>query len=157
MEIERKFQLSGFPDFLPEVAHLDMYQGYLCIDPEVRIRRTVDRSGGGETYILCIKSVGDLVRHEVETPLRKEQFEELASMLDRRLIHKDERVYRLPDGHLLECSIVDEGAFAYCEVEFDSEASALRWEKPDWLGEEMTYAREFRMRLYWADRPTIEK
>lgn len=152
MEIERKFKLPAFPDHLPEVAHLDQYQGYLAVDPEVRIRRTVNHAGGEETYILCIKSIGDLVRHEVETAITKDQFEELASMLAYPLIHKDQRVYRLPEGLLLECSVVDGGAFAYAEVEFDSEEGARAWKKPDYLGDEMTYTRAFRMRTYWSNR-----
>lgn len=152
MEIERKFKLPAFPSHLPEVAHLDQYQGYLAVDPEVRVRRTVNHTSGEETYILCIKSIGDLVRHEVETAITKAQFEELAEMLDYPLIHKDQRVYRLPEGLLLECSVVDEGAFSYAEVEFDSEEAAKAWQKPDWLGEEMTYIRGFRMRTYWSDR-----
>ena len=157
MEIERKFRLSAFPEQLPEVRRLDQYQGYLAVDPEVRIRRSVYRSEGRETYVLCIKSIGDLVRHEVETDITREQFEELASMLDYPLIHKEQRVYRLPEGLLLECSIVDEGAFSYAEVEFPTEEAAAAWEKPDWLGEEMTYVRALRMRTYWSDRGLAEQ
>lgn len=152
MEIERKFKLPAFPAHLPEVAHLDQYQGYLAVAPEVRIRRTVNHADQTETYILCIKSIGDLTRHEVETAITREQFEELSAMLDYPLIHKDQRVYRLPDGLLLECSVVDRGAFSYAEVEFDSEEAAAAWSKPDFLGEEMTYNRSFRMRTYWSNR-----
>ena len=50
MEIERKFLLSGFPD-LPELERAEVFQGYLGISPEVRIRskrvgeREHDRAG----------------------------------------------------------------------------------------------------------------
>lgn len=151
MEIERKFKLIGFPD-LPEVAYLDQWQGYLATDPEVRIRRTENHTAGTETYILCIKSVGDLVRHEVETDITRDQFEELASMLSYPLIHKELHAYQLPDGHVMECSRVDEGAFSYAEVEFASVEEANAWTPPDWLGREMTYEKGFKMRQYWSDR-----
>ena len=151
MEIERKFKLIEFPD-LPQVAFLDQWQGYLATDPEVRIRRTENHTAGTETFILCIKSVGDLVRHEVETDITREQFEELASMLAYPLIHKELHAYRLPDGHIIECSKVDEGAFSYAEVEFDSVEEANAWTPPDWLGREMTYEKGFKMRQYWSDR-----
>lgn len=151
MEIERKFKLIEFPN-LPEVAFLDQWQGYLATDPEVRIRRTENHTEGIETYILCIKSVGDLVRHEVETEITREQFEELASMLDYPLIHKELHAYRLPDGHVLECSRVDDGAFSYAEVEFASVEEANAWTPPEWLGREMTYEKGFKMRQYWSDR-----
>jgi CYTH domain-containing protein len=151
MEIERKFKLTQLPD-LPEVVHLDQWQGYLATQPEVRIRHTVNHTAGTENYILCIKSVGDLVRHEVETPITQPQFEELVTMLDYTLIHKQLHAYRLPDGHVIECSLVDEGAFSYAEVEFDSEEEALAWTPPEWLGREMTYETGFKMRSYWSDR-----
>lgn len=152
MEIERKFKLPAFPEGLEEVARRDQYQGYLATAPEVRIRRTVDHTGGREFWILCIKSLGDLARHEVELPLTKAQFEELCLLLDYPLIHKEQRVYALEGGLRLECSIVDEGAFSYAEVEFPSEDAALAWEKPGYLGEEMTYVQGMRMRNYWSNR-----
>lgn len=152
MEIERKFKLAAFPADLPLVVELDQYQGYLATDPEVRIRHTVNHTEGKETYILCIKSTGDLVRHEVETAIEQDQFEELASMLAYPLIHKQLNAYRLPDGHVLECSVVDEGAFSYAEVEFASEQEAQEWIPPVWLGREMTYEKGFKMRSYWSDR-----
>lgn len=156
MEIERKFKLPAFPD-LPEYARLDQYQGYLSVSPEVRIRHTVNHTQDKETYILCIKGMGNLVRREVETDITKEQFEELTTMLDYPLIHKEMRVYRLPGDLLLECSVVDEGAFAYAEVEFPTKEEALAWEKPDYLGEEMTYVEGFRMRSYWSNRDLAKK
>ncbi len=151
MEIERKFKLNQYPD-LPETASLDQWQGYLAIDPEVRIRKTVNHTAGTESYILCIKSVGDLVRHEVETDITRDQFEELAGMLAYPLIHKQLHAYRLPDGHIIECSVVDEGAFAYAEVEFAAEEEAKAWTPPEWLGREMTYEKGLKMRCYWSDR-----
>ncbi len=53
-------------------------------------------------------------------------------MLPIPMIHKDYRVYRLPDGHLLECSMVD-GKFAYAEVEFASVEEAKAFEMPAFL------------------------
>lgn len=151
MEIERKFKLNDFPS-LPELAYVEQWQGYLAVDPEVRIRKETNHTEEWTRYILCIKSVGDLVRHEVETALTGAQFEELASMLRYPLIHKQLHAYRLEDGHVLECSRVDEGVFSYAEVEFDTEDEANAWIPPDFLGREMTYERGFRMRSYWSDR-----
>lgn len=151
MEIERKFKLDAFPD-LPELAFVEQWQGYLAVDPEVRIRREVNHTEGWARYVLCIKSVGDLVRHEVETALTKAQFEELASMLSYPLIHKELHAYRLDTGHVLECSRVDEGAFSYAEVEFDSVEEADTFVPPAYLGREMTYEKGFKMRTYWSDR-----
>ena len=155
MEIERKFWLDRFPEDLTLVKRLQTWQGYLYTDPaEVRIRRSRVEDTGEEYYRLCIKSQGDLSRHEVETPLTKEQFEELCLLLEpgKKLIHKDYRAYDLGDGLTLECSVVDEGAFAYAEVEFESEAAARAWQPLDCLGRETTYESGFKMKQYWHNR-----
>ncbi len=151
MEIERKFWLSAMPD-LPEIAHMDQWQGYLSVSPEVRIRRTIHHTTGAVNHILCIKSTGQLERHEVETPITPQQFDELASMLDRPLIHKDLRAFRLPDGYVLECSVVDDGVFSYGEVEFPTREQALSWIPPPWLGQELTWQNTFKMSTYWSNR-----
>lgn len=154
MEIERKFWLERFPEHLPLVRRLQTWQGYLYTDPnEVRIRKSVEEDTGRTYYRLCIKSGGDLSRTEVETELSEEQFQEMCDLLEpgKRLIHKDYRAYRLEDGRLLECSIVDDGAFAYAEVEFESEAAAKAWQPPDCLGRETTYERGYKMKHYWRD------
>ena len=94
MEIERKFWIDTLPE-LPEERRSDVYQGYLCTEPvELRIRKRVE-AGGEIVYQLCVKSIGKLSRHEVETELSRAQFEELASMLDKPLIHKEYHAYRL--------------------------------------------------------------
>lgn len=155
MEIERKFWLNSFPEDLPLVKHLETWQGYLYTDPnEVRIRRSLVVTTGEEYYRLCIKSEGSISRHEIETPLSKEQFEELCLLLEegKPLIHKDQRVYDLGEGLKLECSVVDRGAFSYAEVEFDSLEQANAWTPHPCLGRETTYESGVRMKKYWHVR-----
>lgn len=150
VEIERKFLLSSFPSDLIELEHSYVEQGYLCLEPEVRIRHK--RNGEMHKYILCIKGKGQLMRTEVETELSAEQFEALKDMLDRRMITKDFRTYQLPDGLVLECSHVNQGypeEFMYAEVEFDSVESANAYIPHPCLGRELTYSSEYRMSAIW--------
>lgn len=153
MEIERKFWLESFPENYPEIVHLETDQGYLAELPvSVRIRRSRDCRTGACTYILCIKSKGTLSRHEVETSIEPEQFEELAGMLERPMVHKNYHAYRLPDGHILECSEVDYGAFCYAEVEFRDEQEARAWTPLACLGPELTFDHRFTMGSYYRTR-----
>ncbi len=153
MEIERKFWLTELPTQYPELAHLETDQGYLAHRPcTVRIRRSRNLHTGACTYILCIKSQGTLARHEVETAIEPEQFDELSGLLEQPLVHKDYHAYRLPDGHVLECSVVDGGAFTYAEVEFDSEEEARAWTPLAFLGPELTYDGRFTMGSYYRTR-----
>lgn len=152
LEIERKFLINSFPE-LPVWEEKRMWQGYLATSPVVRIRRTETQSEAG--YVLCIKGEGGLVRKEIELSLSREQFEELASLLEAPMIEKIQRVYPLPGGLKLECNSVDQGlpsAFWYAEVEFPTKEAALDFEPPDFLGEEVTESADFSMREYWLRR-----
>lgn len=152
MEIERKWRIDKFPD-LPVARRAEMWQGYLSLKPEVRIRRTVGEEG--ETFRLGVKSEGTLCREEVEPYITKEEFEALCTMLKKPLVHKEWRGYDLGNGLLLEVSCVDGGeptSFMYAEVEFPDEESANAFTAPDFLGQEMTQQTGFRMKNYWNDK-----
>ncbi len=151
MEIERKWRIEGFPQGLPEVERALMEQSYLCTHPTVRIRKK--ERAGRQSFRLCIKGEGGLVREEVELELPEETYLRLLALVKGDPIRKDFRVYALPDGHRLECSLVDAGspqAFYYAEVEFDSEEEAMAFQPPACLGEELTGRPGESMAAYWA-------
>lgn len=155
-EIERKFLIDSFPEGLEELSHAEVEQGYLCLEPEVRIRHA--HSGTDDKYILCIKGRGRLMRTEVETELDADQYTELKGLLNRAMITKEYRTYRLDGGLVLECSHVNkgsEGSFLYAEIEFKSEEEALLFEPIDCLGEELTYSDKFRMSEIWKNQPEL--
>ncbi len=149
-EIERKFLISAFPEGLEELEHAQVEQGYLCLEPEVRIRHK--HTADGDRYVLCIKGKGQLMRTEVETELDVDQYAALKEMLDRRMITKDFHTYRLPGGLVLECSHVNKGypeEFMYAEVEFDSVEAANAYTPEPFLLEELTYSSKYRMSGIW--------
>lgn len=149
MEIERKFLISGFPEGLPLLAEAVLKQGYLCTDPVVRIRSK--EQNGSMTYRLCFKGEGRLVRQETELDLTAEQFAELQNLLRAPMVRKEFRVYALPGGERLECSLVD-GAFYYAEVEFPTVEAAHAFTPPAFLGREVTEEAGFSMSDYWKTR-----
>lgn len=157
-EIERKFLIDRFPEHLPLLETATVWQGYISSDPVVRIRKkeTADTVG----YRLCFKSKGTLVRTEVEMDLTAEKFDALTALLEVPLIRKDYRVYLLPDGKHLECSLVDKdapAAFFYAEVEFASEQEAVDFVPPAFLGEEKTEDPAFTMSCYWERKKAVKE
>ena len=58
MEIERKFTLKSLPENLEQYPCHHIEQGYLNINPVVRIRKQ------DETYILTYKGKGMMAREE---------------------------------------------------------------------------------------------
>lgn len=150
-EIERKFLLNYIPTDLPLKEEFQVYQAYLSVDPEVRIRRN-EKDGKDTAYFLAIKSGGDMVRKEVEIPISKDHFYALAEMVSQPFITKNYRVYCLTDGLLLECSHVDKGLdteFMYAEVEFPSVDAAENFKPLPCFGTDVTCDSSYKMKNYW--------
>lgn len=164
LEIERRWLMDGFPEQLPEglpagvtfLCEIQKAQGYVSTAPVVRIRSEVTAAQGDtpakEEYILCIKGKGRLARTEIETPLTADVFAQMQDFIGVPLVRKQTRLYRLADGRVMECSLVDEGepsAFYYAEVEFSSLDEATLFAAPEWFGEEKTMDGSFSMSAYW--------
>lgn len=148
MEIERKFLIDRFPD-LPLIYKAKQYQGYISINPVVRIRQEV--SEYNEKFVLCFKGQGTLAREEIEIDINKETFNKLKDLLNKPLIEKDYRVYSL-DNHRLECSLVDKGMdsqFMYAEIEFSTIDEAVSYTVPEFLSNEVTEVPGYTMSEYW--------
>ena len=160
LEIERKWMVSGWPKEEKRLTVLKeerMCQGYVSVEPTVRIR-SEQETGKPAEYILCFKSRGDgLVRKETEFPIAEEYFRQIEDIIGLPLVPKVRRTYLLSDGHHLEVNAVDEGAstaFYYAEVEFSSreEAAAFNPEEVglgEYLTQDVTYVHGMSMGAYW--------
>lgn len=157
-EIERKFLIESFPDDLPLKEAFNVFQAYLSTEPEVRIRRN-EVCGEDIGYFLAVKSNGDMVRQEVEIPLSKEHYFAMANIIMYPFIKKEFRIYELPNGMELECSLVDNGwgtQFMYAEVEFPSVEEAENFTPCfDYVGE-ITNCPDYKMGNYWK-RTRLER
>lgn len=150
MEIERKFLIDKFPDHLPLYEECIMFQGYISVMPTVRIRKKVSQNE--TSFKMTIKSSGEMVRHEVEFKLPESKYNELQSIFCPDPIIKQKKNYVLPDGKILECNLVDQGAeteFMYAEIEFESIEEAKEYILPDFLNKEITYDNSYKMNNYW--------
>lgn len=145
MEIERKYLISKLPENLEKYPYRIIEQGYLNINPVIRIRRD------NEKYELTYKSKGLMTREEYNLPLTKDAYEHLLPKIDGHLIHK--KRYMLPlnefmnDTHELIIELdVFEGRLApltLAEVEFPDEETALSFTPPDWFGEDVTFSGKY--------------
>ena len=151
LEIERKFLMDGFPVGLELIAEVDIEQGYISFDPELRIRKAVDRHTGKEEFWMTLKGEGDLTRSEIETEISSDFYYDAADFLDVRMIQKDYKKYRLGPWKL-EVSLVDPGTdweFYYAEIEFPTEQDAKDFVVPAYFGREITFNEDYKMKNYW--------
>ena len=139
VEIERKFLLTG-EAWRTLGQPVLLRQGYLSSDPERTVRVRIE----GEQGTLTIKglSVG-ATRGEWEYPIAVEDAAELLDRLCQQPIIEKYRRRIDFAGNVWE---VDEflGANAglvVAEIELASEQQAF--DKPDWIGEEVTYDRRY--------------
>ena len=136
-EIERKFLVRVLPDDLPRFPHALIEQGYLAIAAEgvqVRLRKS------GEIHSLTFKRGRDNAREEREVELTAEQFAILWPGTAGKRLTKTR--YDVPLGDRVVEIDVYAGrhpGLIVAEVEFDDEQSALEFQPPDWLGDDVTH------------------
>lgn len=152
LEIERKFRMNGFPEHLKCLRQVDIEQGYISVEPEIRIHKAVDRSTGKTNYRLTVKGNGTLSRTEIKTGIEEQFYQEVVEFVGYPMICKDYRCYEL-EGHILEVCCVDAGTeheFYYGEIEFESEAAAEAFVPGEFLGTEVTDDDTYKMKNYWS-------
>lgn len=139
-EIERKFLVKGdFRKYAFSSSRIE--QGYLCSDPKKTVRIRV-RDGKG--YI-TIKGAGDasgMSRLEWEKEIPEDEAQALLGLCDKGFIDKTR--YLVKAGSL--CYEVDEfhgdnEGLVVAEIELPSEDAPF--EKPDWVGKEVTGDRRY--------------
>lgn len=167
-EIERKWIINA--DILRYLMKDDKFllsdyriitQGYLSIEPEIRIRRDFYPNINITKYFLSYKSSGTLSRDEYEVEINKDDYMHLYGILDTRknmeskLIYKEYYNYKMEEllGIEFEISNVDNNELTYLEIEFKSEEAANNFKIPDALNEfiikEVTNDASYKMKNYW--------
>ena len=139
MEIERKFLPKQLPQNLSDYEVHQIGQGYLCVDPVVRIRRRDDRC------YLTYKAKGLLARDEYNLPLSAEAYAHLKHKADGRIIKKKRYLIPLDGGLTVELDVFEEdlAPLILAEVEFSSTQEAERFVPPAWLGTDVTYDKHY--------------
>ena len=140
MEIERKFKVEKLPN-LQNVKKAKIIQAYLNTDsePTLRIRKYNDE------YLLTYKySKKDNeinVCNEVELPITEECFNNLLTKIEGNIIEKTRYFINEIELDIFEGKY--EG-LVLAEVEFESIEDANRYNKPNWLGEDVTKDKNYR-------------
>lgn len=146
MEIERKFAVAKIPDDLKKYEKEEIEQGYLCIKPTVRIRKSNDEytlnykwKQKGLDEKIAIQNI------EYTMPLTEENYKILLNKIENNLIKKDRYKIPINDGLIVELDVFHgnlEG-LVFAEVEFQNIEIAESFNKPDWLGKDLCFDKRF--------------
>ncbi len=136
MEIERKFLVKVLPNDLESYECINVTQAYISTDPVIRLRNSND-----EKYVLTLKSKGHLVREEIEFPLTKEQFLNLWSKIETKVVTKKRYLIPLGGNLIAELDIYSDylDGLTTVEVEFPSAVEAENFCPPSWFGQDVTH------------------
>ena len=146
MEIERKFKVLELPKDLEKYDKEEIEQGYLCIKPTVRIRKS------NENYFLTYKGKDKNIKEnlaiqniEYEMPLTKENYEHLLKKVDNNMIIKTRYKIPIENGLNVELDVFHsclEGLI-FAEVEFPDVETSENFEKPNWLGKDVSFDKRY--------------
>jgi CYTH domain-containing protein len=140
LEIERKFLVKG--DFKPFVTHtVRIVQGYLCISEQTTVRVRIKNNRAFLTVKGAATETG-FARHEFEYEIPVTDAEQMLRMTPYPVIEKERNLVPYKN-HTYEVDVFHgrhEGLIL-AELELQSETEA--YEKPGWLGEEVTGNRQY--------------
>jgi adenylate cyclase len=145
VEIERKFLVKN-NDWVKGVDSVRrIKQGYLTNDGKKCIRVREDVKGSADRkesrYTLTTKSCeAGMTRTEVNISISGIQCSSLMKMATEGVIEKRRYLVLGPDRKLWEVDVFESG-LVIAEIELNSEKDDF--EKPDWLGEEVTDKKEY--------------
>lgn len=145
MEIERNWILQRIPTEFRLVKNTQMEQFYVSTSPEVRLRHN---PASNEPFRITIKGEGALSREEIETKISENFYNQVKEFVNNTPIKKDYSIFNC-GGYPLAVSVVDDGAFIYAEVEFESEEQARDFQLPIDDAIEVTENTDYKMKNYW--------
>lgn len=141
VEIERKFLVKG--DFKPFITKkIRIKQAYLSSVPERTVRVRIK----GDKGFITIKGIGNISgasRYEWEKEIPVEEVNELLEICEPGIIDKMRFFVPEASGLVFEVDVFygENEGLVIAEIELPSEE--ILFEKPDWLGEEVTGKKKY--------------
>lgn len=136
IEIERKFLVKKIPSDLSHFPHKKLIQGYLNIDPVIRVRSEE------KVCFLTYKSGKMIAHEEYNLPIDYQSFLHLLNKCDGYVIEKTRYFIPIDSSENLIAELdIFEGKLSgllLVEVEFSSMEEANTFKTPSWFGAEVS-------------------
>ena len=135
-EVERKFLVTS-EDFRTEAeSEFHIKQGFLSTDPERTVRIRL-QNGSGKITVKGISDKAGISRFEWERDISGDEAVQLLKLCKGNLLIK--KRYCIPVGkHIFEVDVFEGANSGLIVAEVELEDADEPYEKPDWLGTEVT-------------------
>lgn len=141
MEIERKFLVKG--DFLPvATSNTKIAQGYLSSVPERTVRVRI-RDEQAYLTIKGISNASGMSRYEWEREIPMSEAQELLLLCEAGVITKIRYLVPEASGLVFEVDVFEGSHQGLVLAEIELPTEDTPFEKPSWLGEEVTGQKEY--------------
>ena len=160
VEIEKKYLISpsDLPKDLKKYPHHNITQGFICMNPVIRVRQYADK------YFLTIKysyDKSDLTRFEKEMSIDKNTYTKLLKKCDGIILKKVR--YLIPYNFKNKKYIIELDVFKneykglyYAEVEFENEKEAKSFVAPKWFTKDVTGIKKYNNAML-TDKNNLKK
>lgn len=154
VEIERKFLVKLGKNIPKSIGTLSIAQTYLMTgETEIRIRKVLRNTLRESEFYLGIKNGKGLTRKEIEIPISREAFYDIAKGYPYKDITKTRTLYSHGDKtiEIDKFSNKELNGLVIAEIEFESEEEARRYILPDWIESavEVTEDEKYRNHKLW--------
>lgn len=141
MEIERKFLVKG-DFFSTATSNTKIAQGYLSSVPERTVRVRI-RDEQAYLTIKGISNASGMSRYEWEKEILVSEAQELLSLCEAGVITKTRYLVPEPSGLVFEVDVFEGSHQGLVLAEIELPTEDTPFEKPSWLGEEVTGQKEY--------------
>ncbi|MEY2702702.1 MAG: hypothetical protein RLY43_1338 [Bacteroidota bacterium] len=152
-EIERKFLVTSLAGISEAYAEAKIAQGYLNRNPERTVRVRIKNDKG----YLTIKGKSDATgttRFEWEKEIQLHEAEALLLLCEKGVIEKTR--YAIQKGkHVFELDVFEGANKGLIVAEIELTTADENFEKPSWLGEEVTHDERY-YNAYLSEKPFTE-
>ncbi len=166
-EIERKYAISYLPKDIKIETVKNIEQAFIYKDENTLIRIRKMEENKTINYVYTVKTKCNIAYdsndtkgkvYEIESNIEKEYYEKLLLKKISNMITKTRIVVPIQNNLKVEIDIYGDylQGFLTAEVEFPSEETAEKFEKPNWLGEEIGYKELSNRKLAEMDKEQFE-
>ena len=151
-EIERKFLVTG-NGYRKKGKPERLVQGYLSQDDSLSVRVRISGKKAFLTVKALARGVQNLaVRHEYEYAVPVREAEEMLALCREPAIEKTRYTLLESDGHTWEIDEFSGANSPLVVAEIELETEDEQFERPDWLGDEVTADKRF-LNVHLAKHP----